>query len=480
MKGHHHGVLGDLYQCGDTEESPADRGPHPALRLVGQQVVLEQDGGVVGDGHHPQIALGGAEALGGELPGIEGLMDGFEGVLDGPSFLVEAEDPHGTTGSGFPLEAEGVAFQIGDETIENGGGSVVDASFFRALDPPSCPYHDQSDRLDGSWEEQHRPGVQDRSGVVDLLPISRSGLGNRLLDGAEVRLHFGEERVRLSQQEVEIRHAQKIPSIDPQQIDASQHLFYLVQQRLQMMFAVDIATVQDLVEDHAAKHPHTPQIAVSPFGSGVFARFGFLPLSPFRGAGRPIYVDNPQFPGIEMLLHGLDLGSDQVGVDAHHLPDLPPRTPIQKAVQRLLCAKPRHPQHRCQVSFRSQLVVDVTDPLDTQDRQDDQGDTEISHGKIPPLMHQADLRSKGFFQVKHLQQKQSQRVEKTIRRQGPGGILHPGLPHFLSALLSLAHLPLHPAFSRVSRISFAGTGSGAICHGTPLLSLEVKGEMRLE
>ena len=95
-------------------------------------------------------------------------------------------------------------------------------------------------------------------------------------------------------------------------------------------------------------------------------------------------------------------------------------------------------------------------------------------------MHQADLRRKGFFQVKHLQQKRSHRVEKATRRQGPGGILHLGLPHFPAALLSPAHLPLHAAFPRVSRIPFGGTGSGGTWHGNLLLSLEVEGKIRVD
>ena len=480
MKGHHDRVFCDFSQSRNTEESPADRGPHPSLRLVGQKVSLEQDGGVVGDRHHSEIALGGAEALGGEFSRIEGLMDGFEGVLDGPSFLVESEDPQGGTLPGFPLEEEGVSFELGDAPIEDGGGSGVDASLFRALDSPRGSDHNQSDRLDGSWEEQHPPGVEDCGRLGDLLPISRGRVSNRLLDGTEIRFHFGKERVRLSQQEVEICHTEEISPIDPQQIDASKDLFALGQQRLERRVTVDITTVEDLLKDQAAEHPHTPQVAISPLGLGVLARVGFLPLLPFGGSGRSIYVENPQLPGIERLFHCFDLSSDQVRVDPIHLSHLPSRTPVQKAVQRLLTAKSCHSQHRCQDPFRLQLIVNVTDPLDPQNGKDDQGDPEISHRKLLALMRQTDVRSKGFFEVKHLQQKDGHRVEKAIRGQRPRGILHLGLPHFPSASLAPLPLPLQASSSRVRRIPFGGMRSGGIWHGNPLLSLEVQGEIRAE
>lgn len=68
MKGHHDRVFCDFYQCGDTEQSTPDRGPHPSLRLLGQEGSLEQDGDIVGDRHHSEIALVGAEALEGSFP----------------------------------------------------------------------------------------------------------------------------------------------------------------------------------------------------------------------------------------------------------------------------------------------------------------------------------------------------------------------------------------------------------------------------
>ena len=480
MKGHHDRVFCDFYQSRNTEESPADRGPHPALRLLGQEVSLEQDGGVVGDRHHSEVALVGAEALGGEFSRIEGLMDGFEGVLDGPPFLVESEDPQCGTLSSFPLEEEGVALEIGDDPIEEGGVSVVDPSLFRPLDSSMGAHDNQSDRVDSSWEEQYPSGVEDCSGSIDVLPISRGCVSNGLLDSTEIRFHFSDERVRPSQQEVEICHTQQISPIDSQQIDASKDLFYLGQQGLEMVFAVDIATVEDLVKDQATEHPYTPQVAISPLSLGVLARLGFLPLLPFGGSRRSIYIENPQLPRIESLFHGLDLDSDQLGVDPIHLSDLPSRTPVQKAVQRLLTAKPRHPQHRCQDPFRLQLIVNVTDPLDPQNGKEDQGNTEISHRKLLALMRQTDLGGKGFFEVKHLQQKHGHRVEKAIRRQRPRRILHLDLPHFPSASLAPVPLPLQVTFSRVRRIPFGGMGSGGIWHGNPLLSLEVEGKIRAE
>jgi len=102
--------------------------------------------------------------------------------------------------------------------LEEGGGSGVDASLFRALDSPMGSDHNQSDRQDGSWEEQHRSGVEDCGRLVDVLPISRGCLCNGLLDSTELRFHFGKERVRLSQQEVEICHTEEISPIDPQQL----------------------------------------------------------------------------------------------------------------------------------------------------------------------------------------------------------------------------------------------------------------------
>ena len=82
MKGDDHAILRKLHDSRDTQQSTPDHGPHPSLCLLGQQRALEQDRGVVGNAHKPQGALVGPEALGGELSGVEALMDGLEGVLD--------------------------------------------------------------------------------------------------------------------------------------------------------------------------------------------------------------------------------------------------------------------------------------------------------------------------------------------------------------------------------------------------------------
>ena len=232
MKGHHHPILRNLYHSRDTQQSTTDGRPHPALCLLGQQGSLEQDGGIISDRHQSQVALVGTEALGGKLSGVEALMDRLEGVFDGPSSLVETEEPQCRALASFPVKEARLVWKIGHHAIEDGGGLIVDASFLGAFDASSCAHDHQSDRVDRFLEEQDPSRVEDGRGFVDGVPISWGGFGHGLSDGTEVGFYFGDEGIGSLQQEVEIHHPQKIPSIDAQQIDARKDFLGFVQQRL--------------------------------------------------------------------------------------------------------------------------------------------------------------------------------------------------------------------------------------------------------